>query len=88
MSKLLNLFQGGTSEGEREEAKHAQLEENYSFVWGKDKHTNAKTLNVIEMDSSANSPTQEQTHTQTEEQTDTHSDSQSDSSLDMDDKGS
>lgn len=79
---------GGTSEGEREEAKHAQLEENYSFVWGKDKHTNAKTLNVIEMDSSANSPTQEQTHTQTEGQTDTQTDSQSDSSLDIDDEGS
>ena len=63
------LLQGGSSEGEKEEAKHAQLEENYSFVWGKNRQTPAHTDNVIEMDSS-DTQTQGQTESQRDSNTD------------------
>ena len=85
-STFSSTFQGGTSEGEKEEAKQAQLEENYSFVWGKDRHTHAQTDRVIETDSSSDSHTQTHTHAHTQGQTDTKTHSDSSYDIDGDDE--
>lgn len=37
------MFQGGQSEVDKEQAKHEEQEENYSFVWGKNKQTGAQS---------------------------------------------
>lgn len=41
------MFQGGQSEVDKEQAKHDEQEENYSFVWGKNKQTGAQSPLVI-----------------------------------------